>query len=145
MDYLNVAADNHFKLLIVPEECQERDQILRTLQANGWRRFDVTKEVLKIAANIPKEKRLIRLSLELKAWLNNLQGDKFLFANIGILFSPELGKIDPIRLFKYFSRGRQSVLLFPGRISGQKAEFSQEGKPDYMTMDVSEVVCYPTR
>lgn len=141
-EYLSEAAQNHFKLLVVPEEGMDKEEIIGFLQARGWQIYSVTKEFLRILEKIPKEKRRLRGSIELKKWLYKLKGDKFLFDNIDVLFSPELGKIDPIRMFKYFSRDCKSVLLFPGRIKGRQAEYSLEGKPDHMVMDVSEVLCY---
>ena len=141
-EYLLEAAQNHFKLLVVPEEGIDKEEIIAFLQARGWQMYSVTKEFLCILEKIPKDKRRLRGSIELKKWLYNLKRDKFLFDNIDVLFSPELGKIDPIRMFKYFSRDRKSVLFFPGRIRGHRAEYSLEGKPDHMVMDVSEVLCY---
>ena len=141
-EYLSEAAQNHFKLLVVPEEGIDKEEIITFLQARDWEMYSVTKEFLRILEKIPKEKRRLRGSMELKKWLYNLKKDKFLFDNIDVLFSPELGKIDPIRMFKYFSRDRRSVLFFPGRIRGRRAEYSLEGKPDHMVMDVSEVLCY---
>ncbi len=141
-DYLSEAAQNHFKLLVVPEEGIEKEEIVDLLKAKGWQLFNVTKELLAILERIPKEKRRLRGSMELEKWLHNLKGDKFLFDNVDLLFSPELGKIDPIRMFKYFSRDNKAVLFFPGRIKGRQAEYSLEGKPDHIAMDVSEVLCY---
>ena len=140
--YLSEAEQNHFKLLIVPESAINKEKMIAFLKTKEWQEFNVTKEFLDILKDIPKEKMRLRGSIELEKWLQNLKGDKFIFYNIDMLFSPELGKIDPIRLFKYFSRNHRSVLFFPGRIRGSRAEYSLEGKPDHMVMDVSEVLCY---
>ena len=141
-EYLSEAEQNHFKLLVVPEEGVDKEEIIASLQARGWHVYSVTKEFLRIVENIPKKKRRLRGSIEFKNWLYNLKKDKFLFDHIDVLFSPDLGKIDPIRMFKYFSRDHRSVLFFPGRIRGRQAEYSLEGKPDHMIMDISEVLCY---
>lgn len=146
MKYLDEAENNYFKLLVIPEDSRERDDIVKFLESRGWSRLDVAKEVFRIAKTIPEDKKRLRMSIELEKWLGSLSGDRYIFENISVLFSPELGKIDPIRLFKYrFSRERRAVLIFPGRIKGEKAEYSLEGRPDHMTMDVSEVICYPTK
>lgn len=141
-EYLSEAAQNHFKLLVVPEEGIDKEEIIAFLDGRGWRKYSITKQFLSILEKIPKEKRRLRGSIELDKWLHNLRGQKFLFDDIDILFSPELGKIDPIRMFKYFSRDRRVVLFFSGRIRGRRAEYSIEGKPDHIVMDVSEVLCY---
>jgi hypothetical protein len=146
MKYLDEAENNYFKLLVIPEDCKEKNDIIRFLEDQGWKRLDITKEVFRIEKDIPRDKEKLRTSIELENWLSNLSGDKYIFENIEILFSPELGKIDPIRLFKYrFCRERIAILIFPGRIKGEKAEYSLEGREDHMIMDVSEVICYPTK
>jgi hypothetical protein len=144
--YLDAADKNYFKLLVIPEDASEKSEIVGFLRKNGWNSVDVTKEVLRIAEGIPDDKKRLRVPMELEKWLNNLSLDKVIFENISILFSPELGKIDPIRLLKYgFARDRRAVVIFPGHIKGDKAEYSLEGKKDHMMMDVSEVVCYSNK
>lgn len=143
--YLSEVGYNHFKLLVVPEEAVDKDRVTTFLVARGWHVYNVTKESVQVLEKIPKEKRRLRGPIELERWLSNLKGDRFLFDNIDVLFSPELGKIDPIRMFKYFSREHESILFFPGRIRGAQAEYSLEGKPDHIVMDVSEVLCYVER
>lgn len=140
--YLSEAEQNHFKLLVIPGEGADKEEIIAFLKARGWQEYNVTKEFLRVLMDIPKEKRRIRGPIELEKWLCNLKGDKFIFDNVDMLFCPELGKIDPIRMFKYFSRDHRSVLFFSGRIRGPRAEYSLEGKPEHSVMDVSEVLCY---
>ncbi len=139
--HLSEAEQNHFKLLVIPSEIVDEEETITFLKSKGWSVYNVTKEFLRILETVPKDKWRMRGSIELEKWLSSLPGDKFVFHRVDMLFSPELGKVDPIRTFKYFSRGRRSVLLFPGRIKGQRAEYSIEGKPDHMVMDVSEVLC----
>lgn len=140
-EYLQEAEQNYFKLLVIPSEPAGEKGIIDFLESRGWSPYDMTREFLRILDSIPRDKWQLRGSIELDRWLSNLPGEKSVFHSVDLLFSPELGKIDPVRTLKYFSRGRRSVLLFPGRINGQRAEFSIEGKPDYMVMDVSEVLC----
>lgn len=141
-DYLSDAIQNHFKLLVVPEEGVNKEEIITFLKERGWQFYNLTQELLVILDKIPEEKKRLRGSIELEKWLRSLEGDKFVFDNIELLFSPEIGKIDPIRMIKYFSRDHSAVMFFPGRVRGKQAEYSIEGKDDYMIMDVSEVLCY---
>jgi hypothetical protein len=143
--HLSELGYNHFKLLVVPEEMVDKERVAAFLAAKGWHSYNVTKAAVQILDKIPKEKRRLRGPIELEKWLSRLKGDKFVFDNIDVLFSPELGKIDPIRMFKYFSREHESIVFFPGRIRGAQAEYSLEGKPDHIVMDVSEVLCYSER
>jgi hypothetical protein len=54
--------------------------------------------------------------------------------NLEILFSPELGKINPIDTFMKISRERVVVLALPGRRQGLSAVYSLVGREDYMSM-----------
>jgi len=58
--------------------------------------------------------------------------------NIELLFSPEVGRLNPIHMFKKVSRERVVVLSVPCRlITGTRAEYSQPGRQDHMSLDLS--------
>lgn len=58
--------------------------------------------------------------------------------NIELLFSPEVGRLNPVDLFKKISRERLIVLSLPCRLTGQaRAEYSEPGRRDYMSLDLS--------
>jgi hypothetical protein len=64
--------------------------------------------------------------------------------NIELLFSPEVGRLNPIDLFKRVSRERLIVLALPCRLTGQtrphmRAEYSDPGRRDHMNLDLSGV------
>jgi len=58
--------------------------------------------------------------------------------NIEILFSPELGKINPVDTFKRVSRQRVVALALPARRQGGNAVYSLLGREDYMLMPLEE-------
>lgn len=58
--------------------------------------------------------------------------------NVELLFSPELGKINPVDTFKRISRQRQVVLALPARRHGAYAEYSTLGREDHMRMPLEE-------
>lgn len=60
--------------------------------------------------------------------------------NVEILFSPELGKINPIDTFKRMSRQRPVVLALPARRRGAHAEYSLLGRQDYMRIPLEDYV-----
>jgi hypothetical protein len=60
--------------------------------------------------------------------------------NLEILFSPELGKINPIDTFKRISRQRVVVIALPARRQGSMAVYSTVGKEDYMSMPLEDFV-----
>jgi len=56
--------------------------------------------------------------------------------NIELLFSPELGRINPIDTFKRVSRQRPVVLALPARRQGAHAEYSALGREDHMRVSL---------
>ena len=60
--------------------------------------------------------------------------------NLEILFSPELGKINPIDTFKRISRQRVVVLALPARRQGLSAVYSLVGREDYMSIPLEDYI-----
>jgi len=56
--------------------------------------------------------------------------------NIELLFSPELGRVNPIDTFKRMSRQRPVVLALPARRQGNHAEYSALGREDHMSVSL---------
>jgi hypothetical protein len=65
-------------------------------------------------------------------------GRPLLVDNVEILFSPELGKINPVDTFKRISRQRPVVLALPARRRGAYAEYSRLGRDDYMRIPLED-------
>lgn len=65
-------------------------------------------------------------------------GRPLLVDNVELLFSPELGKINPIDTFKRMSRQRPLVLALPARRQGAYAEYSLLGREDYMRIPLED-------
>ena len=65
-------------------------------------------------------------------------GRPLLVDNVEILFSPELGKINPIDTFKRMSRQRPLVLALPARRQGAYAEYSLLGREDHMRIPLED-------
>jgi hypothetical protein len=66
-------------------------------------------------------------------------GRPLLIDNVELLFSPELGKINPVDTFKRVSRQRPVVLALPARLQGAYAEYSTIGRDDAMLMPLEEL------
>lgn len=60
--------------------------------------------------------------------------------NLEILFSPELGKINPIDTFKRISRERPVVIALPAYRQGSSAIYSSSGHEDYVVMPLEEYI-----
>lgn len=74
----------------------------------------------------------------LKEWMETIDDDILAFYNIDYMFSPEVGNLDPVKNFNYYSRDKQRVILFiNARRIGNLLIYSEEGLPDYNEMDIS--------
>lgn len=67
-------------------------------------------------------------------------GRPILVDNIELLFSPELGKVNPVDTFKRIARQRPVVLTLPARRDGNYAEYSTVGRSDYLRMEIGEYI-----
>jgi hypothetical protein len=54
--------------------------------------------------------------------------------NVELLFSPEVGKVNPVDTFKRISRQRQVVLALPVKRLGNNVVYSVLGREDYMSI-----------
>jgi ABC-type cobalamin/Fe3+-siderophores transport system ATPase subunit len=61
-------------------------------------------------------------------------GRTLLVDNVELLFSPEVGRINPVDTFKRIARQRAVVLALPARRQGAFAEYSVLGRSDHMLM-----------
>ena len=58
--------------------------------------------------------------------------------SVELLFSPELGKVNPVDTFKRISRQRPVVLSLPARRRGAHAEYSTVGRLDHMRIPLED-------
>lgn len=76
----------------------------------------------------------------IKGYLDSLDFKILVLYDVEYMFSPELGKSNVINSFKYFSRnGHIIVLCIKGKLIDNHLIYSEEGYPDYRSMDISEV------
>ena len=86
-----------------------------------------------------------RASRILQDLCDEQEPDRPLFLdNVELLFSPEVGCLNPVDLFKKVSRERLVVLSLPCRLISQaqphiRAEYSEPGRRDHMSLDLSGV------
>ena len=99
---------NHYKMLVVVDNNKQHEKIVSTLKSKGWGDYDVTDNILRLLSDIPEEKRKLRIGTKIKEWFNSVPEHVILF-NTNILYSPELGKLNPVGAFKYKSRPSCSV------------------------------------
>ena len=130
---------NHYKMLVVVDNNKQHEKIISTLKSKGWGDCDITDNILRLLSDIPEEKRKLRIGTKIKEWFNSVPDHVILF-NTNILYSPELGKLNPVGAFKYKARDKEIILIVEGHISGNKIIYSEYGRPDFTEMDVSELI-----
>jgi len=130
---------NYYKMLVIVDNNQQYDRVLSGLKGEGWTSYDIAKEILSLIEDVPEKKRKIRIGEKIKTWFNGLP-DKVIFFNTNILYSPELGKLNPVGAFKYRSRTNEIIIFVEGHVSGNRIQYSEYGRPDYTEIDVSELI-----
>lgn len=137
--YLEQNRTNHYKMLVIVDNNKQHDKIINLLQDQGWSSFDVNENILEIIEKIREDKIKFRIGKEIKIWFNKLP-DKIILYNNNILYSPELGKINPVGAFKYRSREKECIVILEGSLSENRIQYSEYGKDDHVEMDVSELI-----
>ena len=130
---------NHYKMLVVVDNNNQQDKIINKLKDDGWEAYDVTKSIVEITKDIPDDKIKLRIGEQIKKWVKSLP-DKIILYNTNILYSPELGRLNPIGAFKYKSRDREMILFVEGHTSGNRIRYSTYDRDDYSEMDVGELI-----
>jgi hypothetical protein len=67
--------------------------------------------------------------------------EPLLIDNVELLFSPELGRLNPIDTFKRISRERPVIVAIPARRVGNTAEYSTLGQADHFKMPLEKFAC----
>ena len=130
---------NYYKMLVIVDNNHQHDKIINALKNEGWISYDVNKAVLEMIGGIPENKVKLRMGEKIKSWVNSLP-EKVILYNTNILYSPELGKLNPIGAFKYRSRDKEFIVIVEGSASGNRIQYSEYGKADHVEMDVSELI-----
>ena len=130
---------NHYKLLVIVDNNQQYRKITDVLEKDGWAAYDVGENILKIIKDIPKEKIKLRIGAQIKKWVQSLP-EKIILYNTNILFSPELGRLNPVGAFKYRARDKEIIVFVEGNVSGNRIQYSTYGRKDHADMDVSELI-----
>ena len=137
--YLEQNRTNHYKMLVIVDNNHQHEKIINALQNERWTSYDVNENILKIIENVPENKIKVRIGSKIKEWANKLS-DRVILYNTNILYSPELGKPNPVAAFKYRTRDRECILILEGSVSGNRIQYSEYGKEDHVEMDVSELI-----
>lgn len=131
--------DNYYKMLVIIDNARQYEMITEVLQPQGWQAFNVTDQILELMEGILERERRLRIGRIIKEWFWELP-DKVILYDTNILYSPELGRLNPIGAFKYKSREKEIIVIVNGQIYGERIRYSEPGRDDYNEMDVSELI-----
>ena len=130
----------HRLVLLVGDFSSGKTRLMRRVRDEiGGAYLNVNLELTRQLLTIDARTYATKASNLLKDLCDAQEPDRPLFLdNIELLFSPEVGCLNPIDLFKKVSRVRVVVLSLPCRRTGEtRAEYSEPGRRDQMSLDLS--------
>jgi len=130
---------NYYKMLVIIDNARQYEKITGALAPQGWQAFNVTDHILELVERIPENERKLRIGRVLKEWFKELP-DQVILYDTSILFSPELGRLNPVGAFKYKSREKEIIVIMNGQIYGERVRYSEPGRTDYSEIDLSELI-----
>ncbi|OCZ54247.1 BREX-3 system P-loop-containing protein BrxF [Dehalobacter sp. TeCB1] len=131
--------NNYYKMLVIVDNSKQQEKITWTLAAKGWQAYNVTDHILELIEQIPEKERKLRIGRIIKEWVKDLP-DKVVLYDTSILYSPELGRLNPVGAFKYKSREKEIIVILNGQIYGERIRYSEYGREDFCEMDISELI-----
>lgn len=131
----------HYKLIVLNQESKDCVNQCKTLDFDGVVRVDVTKVLTEeLLIDKTQEEKEHETKEYITDYLDSLDFEILVLHSVDYMFSPELSNLDVISIFKYYSRyGHIIVLFINARLMDNHLIYSEEGYPDYKSMDVSEV------
>jgi len=132
----------HKLVLLVGDFSSGKTQLMRRVcDEMGGAYLNVNLELTRQLLTIDARTYTTKASDLLKDLCDAQELDAPLFLdNVELLFSPEVGRLNPVDLFKKVSRERVVVLSLPCRLTGRtRAEYSEPGRRDHTSLDISGV------
>ena len=124
------------KVIIINEQNSQEDK--EYCLENNIELIDLSLKLSELLSPLSKEGREQEAWDILKEWLESLKFKEVCSNNIDYMFSPEVGNLDPISNFNYYSRRTLKSLYFSLMLKrGNMLFYSEEGKPDYNEMEIS--------
>lgn len=131
----------HYKLIVLNQGSKDCINECKSLDFDGVVKVDITRLLTEeLLDGKTKEEKEHETWDFIKSYLNNLNFKILVLHDVDYMFSEELGNLDVISNFKYYSRNGHIIVLFiNGKLIDNHIIYSEEGYPDYRSMDVSEV------
>lgn len=140
---LSENSKNHYKLLVlVGDDSGKKQEVIDFLTNKGWMLYDVDTAFKDFLEEIPKEKMKVRIGGKVKEWIKGLS-NRLILTNTSLLYSSQLGLLNPVETFRYAMRGdREAVLFLEGRIREEQLIYSTPDRSDYAEVNLSQVIFF---
>nr|WP_301868369.1 BREX-3 system P-loop-containing protein BrxF [Methanobrevibacter smithii] len=131
----------HYKLIVLNQESKDCINECKSLDFDGVVKVDINRLLTeKLLDGKTKEEKEHETWDFIKSYLDSLDFKILVLHDVNYMFSEELGNLDVISNFKYYSRNGNIIVLFiNGKLIDNHLIYSEEGYSDYRSMDVSEV------
>jgi hypothetical protein len=128
--------DQYHRIIIINEE--DADTYKKFCNDNKIQIINLSAKLSELTVNLPADEKTMEAWDKLKEWMSCQKDTILAFDNIDYLFSPEVGRIDPIKNFNYYSRDKQIIILFiKARKRNNLLIYSEEGNEDYIELDIT--------
>lgn len=125
------------RVIIFNERCLEQFKL--NIENNGIKLTDLSFKLAELLSLYTNEKKSHESWDTFVDWMESQNDNVLAFYNIDYIFSPEVGNLDPIENFNYYSRSKQRIILFiRAKRYSNYLEYSEEGKSDHHRMDISK-------
>ena len=131
----------HYKLIVLNQKSKDCINECKSLDFEGTVKVDITKLLTEeLLVDKSKEEKEHETWDYIKSYLDSLDFNILVLHDVEYMFSPELGNLDVISNFKYYSRNGHIIVLFiNAKLRNNYLIYSEEGYSDYRSMDISEV------
>ena len=131
----------HYKLIVLNQESKNCINQCKSLDFDGVVKVDINRLLTDDQFDEkPADEKEHESWDYIKEYLDSLNFKILILHDVEYMFSEELGSLDAISNFKYYSRNGHIIVLFvKGKLIDNRLIYSEEGYPDYKSMDVSEI------
>lgn len=132
-----IMADRHKLVLLIGDFGSGKTQILKELAAEleaEYLNLVLTDRLLTHPRRDYKDGVTVHRLIDEICDEQSPDGRILLVDNVEMLFSPDLGKINPVETFKRMSRQRPVILALPMRRQGDTIEYSTLDRADHMSI-----------
>jgi hypothetical protein len=146
LDAINkVSADRHKLIIILGMFGAGKTQLLKQVADLVQGRYininlELSERLLQLPARDASDGVTVHRLIDDICDSQSPNGEPLLVDNIEILFSPELGKVNPVDTFKRVSRQRPIVLAMPALRQGNMAVYSTPDHPDYFPISLEDYI-----